>query len=227
MSKIINFNSYGEFDEFIKDNCTYKIIGQGGEGKCLLGRDEQDSYKVFERFGFCDGPVITYDVSRIITVDDIALNRYVLPSELYALKGILLGYKTKYIKGEDLFSEVNLCRLHNERNLINFEHLISSYQEMRKETDILSKEKISLFDISCNIMFVNNNLYGIDTCGYGRVNAEVFDRNRRMLDESFIYMFEDWLMCDEYVTDDEWYSLSEEKNVEKYFKKLEKVIARR
>lgn len=226
MKNIISFDSYNEFDEFLGSTCSKRIVGSGGEGCCILGRDGKNIYKVFERFGCCDSPVVPYDVNKVITTNDIDLKRYILPSELYALKGILIGYKTKYIKGEDLFSAVNLTRLHDERNLINFNALIKSYYEMKKETDLLSKEKIGLFDLTYNVMFVNNNLYGIDTCGYKKGNIDVSARNTRMLEEAFTHMFEEWMMYDEYLSDDDWLGLSEEKNMDKYFKKLEKIIKR-
>ena len=97
---------------------------------------------------------------------------------------------------------------------------------MKKETDMLSKERISLFDLTYNVMFVNNNLYGIDTCGYKKGNIDVSARNTRMLEEAFTHMFEEWMMYDEYLSDDDWLGLSEEKNMDKYFKKLEKIIKR-
>lgn len=227
MRNIINFNSYNDFDEFLKSVGSNSVVGSGGEGRCILSRDGDNTYKVFERFGCCNSPVVSYDVNKIITTDDIELKRYILPSELYALKGILIGYKTKYIKGEDLFSAVNLVRLHDKRDLINFDALIKSYHEMKNETDMLSKEKISVFDLTYNVMFVNNNLYGIDTCGYKRGNRDVSVRNIMMLEEAFTQMFEDWLMYDEYLTDEEWLDLSVEKDMEKYFRKLERIITRR
>lgn len=222
MEKIINFDSIFDFNYFLQEKKCSNVIGIGSEGICLLSKEDKHLYKKIDNDALKEIG-LNYDAKKIITTDDIDLSKFILPQELYILKEQLLGYKTKYIKPKDLFNLENLELLIKER-LFNEENFLKAYDKIEKEVFLLSKEKIKIYDLNYNLIFTGKQLYGIDTCGYERVNESIEDYNYQQLHDSIKDIFYTALSQYTLLPDKYLKELDEEKNMVKYTKKLTKLI---
>lgn len=221
MRKIINFDSYTDFVNFIKDKISTKQIGNGSEGVCYISKDEESAYKIV----FC--PAIGYNIDKIITTNDIdvELSHYLLPQEVYVLNNYtLLGYKTKNIKERNLFENTNLIKDDYNLNQIDFEVLITAYHKILKETELLSDKNILIYDLVGNLYFTGNHFYGIDTCGYKKVATDVHETNKEKLEEALKEIFSTYLMFHEEEYCDTPDNIHEETNMQNYIKKLSRII---
>ena len=60
---------------------------------------------------------------------------------------------------------------------------------MLEDVDLLSKEKIKIYDLTFNLIFDGKKLTAIDTCGYERVKDDVMQDNRDCLATSIEDLF--------------------------------------
>lgn len=161
------FNNQEEFDYFIKDK-KYNEIGFGGEGECFLGKDNI-VYKIINK-----ELQTYYNVDELITTSDYNLKCFSLPIDIYTNYNhkILYGYTNKYFKN-DIFQQFQF----GEQLYCNLDNLLKSYYKVIDEIEMLSNDKIYLYDIINNVLFNNNKIMVIDTIGYEKQKSNTYDKN--------------------------------------------------
>ena len=101
-----------------------------------------------------------------------------------------MGYRTRRVK-KDLFSEENLQSLDNIIDL-DFEKLAKAYYEMLTDIELLSDEKILIYELAYNLMFDGEKFTAIDTCGYKRVDYDPLQKNIESLNYAIESIFMLW-----------------------------------
>lgn len=180
MSKLVIYDNSLLFDKEIKNKLYYEL-GRGCEGICYKYKGEAykimfDKSIIYKLIGILD---YMKNPTQIITENDINLPSFAFPREIYATKDWLLGYKTKLIEN-NLFNTNNLLGI-DDLKTIDFNALAIAYKIMLEDVDLLSKEKIEIYDLTFNLVFDGKRLTGIDTCGYKRTKNNVKYHNRKSL----------------------------------------------
>lgn len=183
MSKIRSFKCDWEVKLYIKSR-VYREIGSGSEGTCFEGTDK----KVYKFLDF--DTRAPYIIDEIITAEEVQSESFALPEELYVVDDILRGYRTKKV-ARDYFGE-NIFDINSIVN-IDFAALAHAYRKMAEDIKLLSEERILIFDLPFNIMFDGENLVGIDTCGYRKVNYDPTEENMHSLNLAIESIFEFWI----------------------------------
>lgn len=214
MKNIKEFNTYKDLEEYIIKN-KIDEKGSGSEGTVYLC-DDGYAYKLFDEDHELD-PYI--EIEDIITTEDIDLPSFAFPIELYVVNGELKGYKTKYIK-KDYISIYNTAEGLDFFD-IDIDAFVRAYYKMLKDIIILSKEKISLFDLGSNLMFDGKLLYGIDTCYYKREENDTYEYNLKMFNAAIALVFDTWLCRVESYT--KRLTIEEEK-IADYLEKVESIM---
>lgn len=223
MGNIITFDSLEDYKSFLDEKATKKRIGEGTEGYCLLSKDKKDVYKNLEKDLILIPADIEYEADKIITTNDIEVSSYIFPDELYAIKNKLIGYKTKYIKEKDLFRIENLENLFKSEIEITEDLFLNAYYQILKDTENLSKEKISIYDLTYNLLYTGKNMYGIDTWGYTRTKEDIFNHNNECLTQAIKEIIYQYFSGYTTYPEEELTKLDKETNIEKYTKKLVKM----
>ncbi len=183
MSKIINFECNSDVEMFIKKN-TYKLIGSGSEGPCYLSKNNK-AYKFIEY-----NTSSKHTLDAVITKDDINLQSFAFPDELYSVGNVLKGYRTDYIPN-DLFAPENTYDIRTIPT-IDFSKLSKAYKVMYNDILKLSSENILIDDLPFNIIFDGDKLTAIDTCSYKRVSEYPLESNIDSLNSSMELLFYMW-----------------------------------
>lgn len=178
MSSIVDFKTEKDFRNFlISKKLSY--IAEGSEGKCYASLVDNDAYKVlFDEDKYFE---VDYEVEEIITTEDIDLKSFAFPKEIYTINGQIKAYKTKKID-KDFFQFEEDFNLYS----INFLKLEKAYLNIKKDVISLSKAGIEIYDLCFNLIFDGENLVGIDTCGYKKVDYDVLEKNIASLDYAII-----------------------------------------
>ena len=211
MANIMYFKDMIEFDYYFRNRASKKI-GEGTEGVCYVGNFDALVYKKFtQRF-----TNMNYDISKIITTDDIKLDSFAFPETLFVCNGELLGYTTRYIapnyfNDRYTYSTDNLMRL-------DFQKLKVAYNLMREDLVHLSQKRIHIYDLAYNLMFDGRNLVAVDTCNYERVNRSVYQENIESLDYALKTLFDLW------TRKDERFQLDSSLEIDKYILTLERTV---
>lgn len=186
MKTIKEFSSYEELKKFIKGNAISEL-GAASEGTVYLHRDGY-AYKLFDYDHEFDPKI---EIDEIITIDDINLDSFAFPIELYVVNGCVKGHKTKYVL-KDFFSPACTCEslAFFDVDLDNFK---IAYYKILKDVIELSNKNIAMFDLGANLMFDGISLIGIDTCYFRKVNYNPQEQNIDMLNTAIEYAFNFWL----------------------------------
>lgn len=174
-----------EFKSFV-NMIRLKIVGTGSEGVCFKSSVDGKAYKLFHIISD-ENVGQEYDVNEIITTDDIKLESFAFPEELYVVDGIFKGYKSEYCNN-NIFNDEFLSEPTNIVN-INFKKLLKAYYKMKKDVIKLSSKNIRIYDLSYNLLFDGENLTGVDTCGYYK-SENALEHNLSCLDSAITDMFE-------------------------------------
>lgn len=188
MSRLVVYDNKLLFDKEVGCKLSHEI-GRGSEGICYEYKGL--AYKVFfdkRKLSYMTG-ILDYmeDPNLILTVDDINLPSFAFPEKLYTTKNWLLGYKSRLIRN-DLFNG-DIFNSPEDLASINFNNLAKAYKIMLRDVDLLSEEKIRIFDLTFNLTFDGKELTGIDTCGYKRVRDNIKRFNRDSLAVSIEDLF--------------------------------------
>ena len=225
MQQIISFNSLKDFLLFLRRKECYLLPGgEGSEGQCYLSKLDGKLYKFINKVDNNGEPVVKYDITKIITTQDIDLIHYVLPEELYVINNQLIGYKTKYIKEDNFFTEIPSKKISIKVYNLTEKKLLSAYYRILKETDRLSKKSIQTYDLNCNILFTGEDYFGIDTCGYQHTENDVFSENKYALEEAIKENLSQILYNFNFLSMKSADELMEECDMEIYTRKLVKLI---
>ena len=119
--------------KYIKKQKLLTKLGKGMEGSCYLSAKDNYAYKIIESnlFDYINNQ---YKIDEIITTQDINLNYFAIPEELYTISKRLIGYKTKYISS-DLFDYYNLSKNYENMYKIDYELLIKAYDKIKEEVN--------------------------------------------------------------------------------------------
>lgn len=189
MAKYV-FKNYKEFEEFYNSKCSTKSLGFGGEGECRLGNDGY-AYKKYDE-GVYKNP------NCMVLDDDIKLDSYVFPIDIFVVNNNVVGYKTKYIK-DDIFLK---DKKWDEVLYVNTDNMPKAYLKILKDTILLSKKKVLIDDLAGNLMYDNKDFYAIDTSMYKYVDESYKDLLIENID-SLIYALKSTLLYMHFNIDDE------------------------
>lgn len=167
MSTFHNFSTFDLMKVYISlKGELIKKIGDGSEGTCYLSSDGC-VYKIY------DGP---YDFhinpQNVITKDEIDLDSFNFPREVYVVNGEVKGYKSDYIPN----NKFNISWDNDEEFELDFESLAKAYDVFLQDVHVLSEKGIFLFELCFNLMFDGNRLVACDTCEYERYNDFDFEK---------------------------------------------------
>ena len=139
-------------------------VGKGTEGKIWLTRDNDTVKYTIPRFR---KPYSTY----MITEEDMKLESFLFPTELFIVDDTVAGYRAPYFKG-DIFNRMD----EKAGKVINLENLANARETMIRDVEALTKAKYKIEDIENNLMFDGKKLKAIDTLEYHKVkNIEVYE----------------------------------------------------
>lgn len=169
MKKVVEFDSVEQWQAYRRQK-TIRELGEGSEGICYLGKDGK-AYKDFSISGFMADE---YLVNDVITIDDVFTKSFVLPDTVFAINNRVVGY-TSFCVPRDYFDYKYMFM--NGIDHIDFDKLIAAYGNLYNDALVLANAGIRIFDLSYNVMFDGENLYGIDTCGYTKTNSNVEAHN--------------------------------------------------
>lgn len=221
MTRTRNFDSLEDYKRFLeKEKKCSTEIGRGGEGICYLSDSDNQVYKLITKYQ------LKYDIDKIITTSNTDVSQYIFPNELYAVDDQMVGYRTRYIEERNLFDIKTIdISLFKDDSYFDIESFLTAYYEILKDTNKLATEGIAIHDlVLANLLFVGRHFYGIDTIGYTKVNFNPANSNKRILDTTIKRGFNVALtkgssFPSEFIAD-----LREEKDMEKYIKRLVRLI---
>ena len=159
MNNIIEFKDLDEYKFFLSSQIK-KELGHGSEGIAYLTHDN----RVIKELINCKWANM-YNVNEIITTRDYSLSSYIFPDELHVIDNMLVGYISKYIQN-NIFNNIKTAKFKNYGNLLK------AYNKLINDTEVLTSDNITINEVVCNLLFDENNLYLIDTCGYKKKDEE-------------------------------------------------------
>lgn len=160
---IKNFKTENDFKDYI-NGLSLVEIGTGAEGTAYFDRKNNEAIKIMDGY---DNRF--YRLNRLITQDDIKVDSYIFPKDLYVCDDDILGYNMDYFQN-DLFN-IDLY-LSGRKKLIDLVDLLNAYEVIKKDTDVLSQNKIYVEDLFSNLVYDGKKLAGIDTLGYYRTDRK-------------------------------------------------------
>lgn len=171
MKNIKTFNTTEEFERFFS-NIRKKFIASGGEGEVYLTSNNEVIKYMKESFD----PKFLSESKDIIMADDIKLDSFIFPKELYVIDDQIVGYKEDYFKG-------NIIKFNggNIKN-INVDALERARFRMIKDIEILTFQGYYLLELPRNILFDNKKLCAIDTLDYRKTKHVSLEANISALD---------------------------------------------
>ena len=169
MSNIKEFKDNNKLEKYIS-NLSIKTIGKGTEGYVSLTKDN-DTIK------YIDNIERKPYTSTIITKDDLNLESFAFPTEIFVVNEFVAGYRAEYFEN-DIFN----CMNYKTGITFDLRNLYKARLKMIKDIEVLSKNKYKMSDIANNLLFNGEKLMAIDTLSYHKVknlyaydNIEEFD----------------------------------------------------
>lgn len=163
MSKIIMFENIYSFLEYVKPKMV-KVLGYGSEG--VIYTDNISSYKIYIYQNPKSEQYRDY-VNKIVTTDDIDLESFTFPQELYLVKDRLSGLKMPLFKNDVFHDAINNKDSEKLKN-IDYDALINAYLMMLLDIEKLSKQHIKIHNLTGNLAFDGKKLIAYDTCSYAK-----------------------------------------------------------
>ena len=179
MSTIIEFNQK-EKNKFIKSiEKKGNNFDKGTEGYCYSIND--DVYKIFT--GTCN-------INNNICKDDLNLESFLFPTEIYTCDQRIFAYKTDtYIKD----NKIALGKIQNGE-YPDIDSIKEALEQLIKDLYILSRNHIFADDLAwCNLLFNGKKFYVVDTLRYEHHNEldvdEIYDGNIYLLKQECFTRF--------------------------------------
>lgn len=180
MNNIIEFNNKKEFAEYIKP-LLKEDLNSGSEGDIYITKDN-NVVKVMHQFF---GPKYLKDCPDIIMSDDLKLDSYIFPDELYIIDGIIMGYKEKLFEN-DVFSFYPSLK----KFATNIDNLFEAREKFIEDTIKLTEYGYKLFELPRNIMYDNKRIVAIDTLDYIKQRVKK-EENIRIVDHAILLELSD------------------------------------
>lgn len=160
MKNIREFKSHSEFLKFAKPQLV-KYLASGSEGDVFLTKSG-DIIKVmtfyYEQRYLCD-------CQDAIFSNELQLDSFIFPDELYVVDGLIVGYREKYFENDLFHTDLDMN--------YSIENLIKAREKFIEDTKVLTEHGYQLFDLARNILFDNNKLVAIDTLDYVKKNVSL------------------------------------------------------
>ena len=173
MKKVKEFDSYLDFEFFFGD-IKKKFIGSGGEGEVY----ETDNNEIVKYMKDSYEPKYLSESKDIIMADDIELDSFIFPKELYVVNDQIVGYREDYFKGNVIhFNGGNIKD-------INIDALERARFRMIKDIEVITFKGYKLEELGRNILFNNKKLCAIDTLDYVKTRNASLEGNVRALDRA-------------------------------------------
>lgn len=165
MSLILDFNEKEK--EIFKNNIEkHQSLKPGGEGTCYVIND--DTYKIYRE---------ERDIENPICKDDLNLESFLFPEEIYRCNNKIFSYKTKFIQN----NEFKIPSFRNWK-IPNINKIKKALIPLIKDIYILSKNNIYAIDLAWrNTLFDGEKLYIIDTLDYEIVDEDQLEDNIKSL----------------------------------------------
>ena len=180
MNNIIEFNNKKEFIEYIKP-LLKEDLNSGSEGDIYITKDN-NVIKVMHQFF---GPKYLKDCPNIIMSNDLKLDSYIFPDELYIIDGIIMGYKEKLFEN-DVFSFYPSLK----KFATNIDNLFEAREKFIEDTIKLTEYGYKLFELPRNIMYDNKRIVAIDTLDYIKQKVKK-EENIRIVDHAILLELSD------------------------------------
>ena len=180
MNNIIEFNNKKEFIEYIKP-LLKEDLNSGSEGDIYITKDN-NVIKVMHQFF---GPKYLKDCPNIIMSNDLKLDSYIFPDELYIIDGIIMGYKEKLFEN-DVFSFYPSLK----KFATNIDNLFEAREKFIEDTIKLTEYGYKLFELPRNIMYDNKRIVAIDTLDYIKQKIKK-EENIRIVDHAILLELSD------------------------------------
>ena len=174
MNKIINFDNEKEFINYTKIDESNKI-DCGSEGVIYLTDDEKIIKYMIDPYA----PKEYSEFPDIIMSDDLKLDSFIFPDELYILDGQIIGYK------EDFFAN-NIFDPRNPAKSIDVEKLLKAREKLIEDAKVITDKGYKLFEFPGNVLYDTNKLVGIDTLDYYKKNNITLSENIGIIDYALI-----------------------------------------
>lgn len=165
MSLIFDFNE--EEKEIFKNNIKkHQSLKPGGEGICyVIGKD---TYKIYKD---------DRDIENPICKDDLNLESFLFPEEVYRCNKKIFSYKTPYIEN----NEFKITTFRNWK-IPNIDKIKKALIPLIRDIYILSKNNIYAIDLAWrNTLFDGEKLYVIDTLDYEILDEDQLEDNLESL----------------------------------------------
>ena len=115
---------------------------------------------------------------------DYNVTSYYFPEQLLILDGLIVGYISKYFPN----NIIKFKAPYNGRiEEINADNLLKAYRMMVKDTKVISRDNIMVYDLAFNLLFDNKNLVAIDTFNYYKDNIPTLNDNLESLDYALLH----------------------------------------
>ena len=189
MKNIKEFKSIEEFNKYA--NKVRKIyMNTIGEGPIYITKDNE----VLKDVSNIPYPMYLSKKQDIIMDSDYNLDSFMFPTELYIYKDMIIGYTSKYFRG-DIFEEFF--------GDINIDALIRAREKMIEDIKVLTNDGYYLYDLAFNTLFNNKKLCAIDTLDYYRKENVTLKENLDILDYGLVSRLRDHGLCRKNIKDGE------------------------
>ena len=172
------FNNIYDYRDYLS-SIKIKKIGEGSEGEAFLTNDNS-VIKVFD-----DHSKTKEDTKDdIIMLQDYNIPSYYFPFQLQIVDGLIVSYLCNYFPG----NVIKCGAPYNcDINEINIDNLLKAYHRMVKDTEIISKDNIMVYDLAFDLLFNNYKLGAVDTFNYYRDKKSTLEDNLESLDYTLLH----------------------------------------
>ena len=154
MKNIKEFKDIDEFKRFVRSNVICEF-GEGSEGKVYVSKDNDVIKTMIDPIW----PKKLEEFPDIIMADDMKLESFIFPKELYIVDGIIVGYKQDRFYG-------NIFDGYLSSDILFLDKLIEARERFLDDTKIITAAGYRLYELPRNILFNNKQLVAIDTLDY-------------------------------------------------------------
>lgn len=216
MKKIIELQSKEEFEQYI-GNKVLKYIDDGSEGECFLGNDGL-AYKIFFDEPFINDHALI-EIDDIITESEYKLDSFAFPRVIFTIDDVVKCYTSKYVNS-NLFGYKSKEAAEQLLEHIKSKEFITAYNKFLEDLEVLTSNKIKLFDLCNNLLYDGEKMVAIDTIYYKKETeadveilrdfnlrqfrtalVEVFSFALRICDKEFDIEFDEDTPIEEFVED--------------------------
>ena len=163
----MNFISREYFNTYLK---KLKYLGQGSQGTCYLRKEDNTVFKVFHDY---------FDNERFSNIKN---STFIWPNDIITVENEIVGYTMPYKKSKNLY-EINPL-------LVKLNILEDAAIKAEEDVKLLTDNKVKLYDVRYNILYLNGTMNIIDTLDYS-YREVTYEENRQNIDEELMLFLVD------------------------------------